>query len=197
MVSMTNLDLAHDARLAFSPLTPDDLESVFSVYSDPDTWEHLPVGRHNTREQSRRIVDDAIKSRREHDIGQWAVRVGNRESDDALVPGTFIGTGGVNMTPALVWNLGYRLSPATWGRGFATELAIAAVVSVRARSDSLAITARVLSNNPASARVAVRAGLRKVWAGPTTAAAAAGITGEIFSDRDLGDDALRWLIDNV
>ncbi|MDY7529244.1 MULTISPECIES: GNAT family N-acetyltransferase [unclassified Cryobacterium] len=194
---MTNLDLAQDARLAFSPLTPDDLDSVFGVYSDPDTWLHLPVGRHNTREQSRRIVDDAIKSRREHDIGQWAVRVGDPGSDDALRAGTFIGTGGVNMTPALVWNLGYRLSPATWGRGFATEIALAAVAAVRAQNDSAAITARVLSNNPASARVAVRAGLRKVWAGPTTAAVAAGITGEIFSDRDLGGDALRWLIENV
>ena len=138
MVLMTNLDLAPDVRLAFSPLTPDDLESVFGVFSDPDTWRHLPVGRHNTREQSRRIVDDAIKSRREHGIGQWAVRVGDRGSDDALRAGTFVGTGGVNMTPAPVWNLGYRLSPATWGRGFATEIAIAAVVAVRAQSDSVA-----------------------------------------------------------
>lgn len=197
MVSMTNIDLAPDARLALSPLTPADLESVFGVYSDPDTWQHLPVGRHNNREQSRRIVDDAIKSSREHHIGQWAVRVGAQGSDDVLAAGTFIGTGGVNMTPALVWNLGYRLSPATWGRGFATEIALAAVAAVRAQNDSVAITARVLSNNPASARVAVRAGLRKVWAGPTTAATAAEITGEVFSDRDLGDDTLRWLIENV
>ena len=45
------------------------------------------------------------------------VRVGDQSSDEALRPGTFIGTGGVNMTPALVWNLGYRLSPAAWGEG--------------------------------------------------------------------------------
>ncbi|KFF58486.1 hypothetical protein JF66_18230, partial [Cryobacterium sp. MLB-32] len=118
-------------------------------------------------------------------------------ANEALTAGTFIGTGGVNMTPALVWNLGYRLSPAAWGRGFATEIARGAVAAVRAQNDSVAITARVLSNNPASARVALRAGLNKVWEGPTMAATGAGITGEVFSDRDLADDAFRWLIENV
>jgi RimJ/RimL family protein N-acetyltransferase len=197
MVLMTNWDLAPDARLALSPLNPADLESVFGIYSDPNTWQHLPVARHHTREQSKNNIDDSIKSRREYDIGQWAVRVGDQGADEALTAGTFISTGGVNITPALVWNLGYRLSPAAWGRGFATKIALVAVATVRAQNDSVAITARVLSNNPASARVAVRAGLHTVWEGPTTAATAAGITGEDFSDRDLGDDALRWLIENV
>lgn len=193
---MMNLDLTRNARrLSLSALTPADLELVFEVYSDPDTWQHLPVGRHKAREQSRKIVDASIASRREHEIGQWAVRVGDQGADCALAVGTFIGTGGVNMTPALVWNLGYRLSPVAWGRGFATEIALAAVAAVRIHNDSVAITARVLSNNPASARVAVRAGLGKIWEGPTTTGAAAGIAREIFSDRDLADDALRWLIE--
>jgi len=197
MALMTNLDLMPCARLALSPLTPADLESVFGVYSDPKTWQHLPAGRHSSREQSRQVIDGAITSSREHGIGQWALRVGVHGADEALAAGTFIGTGGANMTPALVWNLGYRLSPAAWGRGFATEIARAAVTAVRAQNDSAAITARVLSNNPASARVAIRAGLNKVWEGQTTASTQPGIKGEIFSDRDLERDALRWLIENV
>ena len=99
-------------RLSLSPLTPADLELVFQVFSDPDTWQHLPVGRHETREESKTIIDASMSSLREHEIGQWAVRVAVQGADDALAAGTFIGTGGVNMTAAHVWNLGYRLSPA-------------------------------------------------------------------------------------
>lgn len=195
---MMKFDSTPDARrLSLSPLTPADLASVFEIYGDPDTWQHLPTGRHKTHEQSQKLIDAAIASTREHEIGQWAVRVGRWGADDRLASGTFIGTGGVNMTPAHVWNLGYRLSPASWGRGFASEIALSAVAAVRTLNDSVPITARVLSNNPGSARVAVRAGLRKVWEGPTTAAAASGIYGEVFSNRELGDDALQWLIENV
>jgi RimJ/RimL family protein N-acetyltransferase len=181
-------------RLSLSPLASSDLESVFQVNGDPDTWQHLPAGRHKTHEQSRRVINAAIVSVREHRIGQWAVRVGCE--DEALALGTFIGTGGVNMTPVHAWNLGYRLSPMSWGRGFASEIALAAVAAVRALDESVPITARVLSNNPASARVAVRVGLQKVWEGPTAAAVEPGVYREVFSDRELNGDALQWLVDN-
>jgi RimJ/RimL family protein N-acetyltransferase len=101
------------------------------------------------------------------------------------------------MTPVHVWDLGYRLSPTSWRRGFATEIALAAVAAARGIDDSVPITARVLSNNPASARVAVRVGLRRVWQGPTTAEAGLGVYGEIFSDRELNDNALQWLTEHV
>jgi RimJ/RimL family protein N-acetyltransferase len=184
-------------RLLLSPLTPSDLELVFEVYGDPGTWQHLPTGRHKSREQSQKLIDVAISSTRQHQIGQWAVRVGDEGADDTLAAGTFIGTGGVNMTPVHVWNLGYRLAPTSWRRGFATEIALAAVAAARGIDDSVPITARVLSNNPASARVAVRVGLRKVWQGPTTAEAVSGVHGEVFSDRALDDDALQWLTEHV
>jgi hypothetical protein len=79
-----------------------------------------------------------------------------------LTVGTFIGTGGMNMTPVHVWNLGYRLSPMSWGRGFASEIA-----------------------------------LQRVWEGPTSAAVVPGVHREVFSDRELTDDALQWLVDNA
>jgi RimJ/RimL family protein N-acetyltransferase len=183
-------------RLSLSPLASSDLESVFQVCGDPDTWQHLPAGRHKTHEQSQGLINAAIVSTREHRIGQWAVRVGCEGEDDTLAVGTFIGMGGVNMTPVHAWNLGYRLSPTSWGRGFASEIALAAVAAVRDLDESVPITARVLSDNSASARVAVRADLQKVWEGPTAAAVAPGVFREVFSDRELNGDALQWLVDN-
>jgi RimJ/RimL family protein N-acetyltransferase len=185
------------SRLVLSALNPADLDSVFAIYGDPATWQHLPTGRHQSPDQSRKLINAAVDSMRESGIGQWAVRVGDTGVDDVLVPGTFLGTGGVNMTQARVWNLGYRLSPKSWGRGFASEISLAAVTAVRSRDTDVPITARMLSNNPASAKVARRAGLERVWEGPSTAGADAGVYGEVFSDRVLTDTALRWLTEHV
>ena len=59
--------------------------------------------------------------------------------------------------------------------------------------------ARVLSTNPASAKVAQKAGLQLRWEGPAgvQSAAAAGeaaLTRLILADRELEPDVLAWLV---
>jgi RimJ/RimL family protein N-acetyltransferase len=184
-------------RLALTPLQLGDVDDVFRVFSDAATWRHLPSGRHTDREQSRRVVEDAEDSWGTTGLGPWAIRVAENSATADLAAGTFIGTGGVRMTPASVWNLGYRLSPESWRRGFATEVALAAVDAVAARGEDRPVTARVMSNNPASGTVAVRAGLSLIWEGPSTAAGKSGTWGQIYSDRDVPASAMEWLIANV
>jgi RimJ/RimL family protein N-acetyltransferase len=184
-------------RLVLTPLTPDDVDAVFTIYGDPETWRHLPFGRHDRRDQSSEVVNESIASTRASGLGQWAVRVGAAAADAELPEGSFIGTGGLTMTPVGVWNLGYRLAPRSWGRGFATEISHAAVEIARGSEGASAVTVRVLSNNPASAAVARRAGLDKVWEGSTSAPADPGVYGEIYSDQPLDQRALAWLIARV
>ena len=183
-------------HLALSAVSHADLSEIFAVYGDPGTWLHLPSGRHRTDQRARALIDASMLSARVHGLGQWSVRIGP-DGVDGLAAGTFIGTGGAEMTPAGVWNLGYRLSPSSWGRGFASELAAAAVAAVARVSRDIPVTARVLSNNPASARVAARVGLEKVWEGPTTTDAADGVLGEIYADRTFDPAALQWLTAHV
>jgi RimJ/RimL family protein N-acetyltransferase len=184
-------------RLALTPLQLADVDAVFRVFSDAATWRHLPSGRHTDREQSRRVVEDAEDSWVTAGLGPWAIRVTDASASAELPAGTFIGTGGVTMTPTSVWNLGYRLSPESWGRGFATEVALAAVDAAAAWDADRPITARVMSNNPASGTVALRAGLSLIWEGPSTAAVKTGTWGQIYSDRDVSASAMEWLIANV
>lgn len=184
-------------RLALTPLQLVDVDAVFRVFSDPATWRHLPSGRHTDREQSRRTVEDAEDSWITAGLGPWALRVTEASASPELPAGTFIGTGGVTMTPASVWNLGYRLSPESWGRGFATELARAAIDAAVAVDGERPVTARVLSNNPVSGTVAVRAGLSLIWEGPSTATVESGIWGQVYSDRGVSPSELEWLIANV
>jgi RimJ/RimL family protein N-acetyltransferase len=180
------------ARLTLSPLHQDDADEVFAVYGDPATWNHLPSGRHERRAQSESMIDGAERSWKEWGLGPWAVRVGDAGAGPGVPPGSFIGTGGVGMNPIGVWNLGYRLAPMSWGRGFATELSSAALIAAWTARPGVAVTARILSSNRASAAVARRIGLTLCWVGPTSELASEEVHREIYADRILTEPQLEW-----
>jgi RimJ/RimL family protein N-acetyltransferase len=178
-------------RLVLSPLTPHDIDDVFRVYSDARTWTHLPSGRWTTRAQAEHHVQRAVGDRVRHGLGTWAVRT----ADDRVLPtGSFVGSGGMSMPDAGVWNLGYRLAPSAWGNGFATEIARAAVQAAHDVAPQTAVTARVLTNNPASAAVIAKSGLSLVWQGRTAAQAPGDAERQVWSDRYLPELAYEWLV---
>jgi RimJ/RimL family protein N-acetyltransferase len=75
-----------------------------------------------------------------------------------------------------VLNLFYRLDPAAWGNGIATEAATAVVSWACDQGIGLPVAARVRPANVASARVAERAGLHRT------------------PDLDVdGEDGLDWI----
>ncbi|WP_405372870.1 MULTISPECIES: GNAT family N-acetyltransferase [unclassified Microbacterium] len=173
------------ARLALSRISFEDVDDLYGVYGDPATWEHLPSGRHRTRSQSEALVVRHHRSWESSGLGPWALRIGAAGIDDSLAPGMFIGSGGVSMTESGVWNLGYRLSRESWGRGLATEVAHAGVRAAVSVRPHIPVTARVLSTNPASCAVALRAGLTLVHERPADASRAGGVTERIYADREL------------
>jgi ribosomal-protein-alanine N-acetyltransferase len=198
-----HLPSAQTARLRLEPLAPSDSGDLFSVYSDPRTWVHLPSGRLTRVEQARERVERSARDVERHGLGMWAVRVRAEGADATLQAGTFIGSGGVGYAAeAEVWNLGYRLDPAAWGRGFASEIARAAVAAAADVTPQVPVTARVLSNNPASVAVLEKIGLTLVWEGQRAGAVperdgADPPTRRIYADRDLTPAAMRWLVDHA
>ncbi|WP_420369634.1 GNAT family N-acetyltransferase [Curtobacterium sp. L1-20] len=176
-------------RLLLTPLTPTDIDDVHAVFSDARTWTHLPGGRHTTRAATVDLVQRGIGGRARHGLGAWAVR---SASDHA-----FLGIGGVDMTAAGVWNLGYRLTPSAWGNGYATELARAAVAAAHDTAPDAPVTGRVLTNNPASAAVLDRVGLSLVWQGSTASPLPDGVERQVWSDRAVSRTQRAWLVANA
>jgi len=176
-------------RLLLTPLTPSDIDDVHAVFSDARTWTHLPAGRHTVRASSVDLVQRKIGGRARHGLGSWAVR---SAADHA-----FLGVGGVDMTAAGVWNLGYRLAPWAWGHGYATEIARAAVAAADDIVPEVPITGRVLTNNPASAAVLERAGLSLVWQGSTSSTLPDGVERQVWADRALSRTQRAWLVANA
>ncbi len=175
-------------RLVLTPLTPADIDDVHAVFSDARTWGHLPSGRHTDRATTVDLVQRKIGGRARYGLGSWTVRT---------TDGAFVGVGGVDMTTAGVWNLGYRLAPAAWGNGYASELARAAVAEAHRAAPCAPVTGRVLTNNPASAAVLRKVGLSLVWQGSASVAAPDGVLGQVWTDRELTDDQFAWLVRNA
>lgn len=176
-------------RLLLRAVTPADIDDVHALFSDARTWTHLPSGRHEARSTTVDMVQRKIGGRARHGLGSWVVR--------SVEDCSFLGLGGVDMTGAGVWNLGYRLTPAAWGQGFGSELARAAVDAAARVAPDVAVTGRVLTNNPASAAVLAKAGLSLVWQGPASVPAPEGVLGQVWSDRGLSASERAWLIANA
>ena len=188
-------------RLSLAPLSAADLAEVHDIYADPGTWLHLPAGRHTELQQSALLVSDSERSWARSGLGRWSVRA--RTALPGLPSGALVGVVSATLLDCGVRNFGYRLTPAAWGIGLATEAATAALAE--ARSSRFPVTARALAGNPASVRVLERIGLTRVWIGHVGGTPAGVPTGTgrpdttalqrvIFADRPLAPDLLAAVI---
>ncbi|MGO4785456.1 GNAT family N-acetyltransferase [Cryobacterium sp. W22_MBD10_FK3] len=151
------------ARLRLDPLAAADLAGVHAIYADPDTWRHLPSGRHTTLAQTDRMVDESERSWAASGLGRWTIRLRSDLPGTNLPAGSIIGVASATLMECGARNFGYRLTPASWGVGLATEAATAALAV--ARASTFPVTARALAANLASVRVLERIGLTRVWSG--------------------------------
>jgi RimJ/RimL family protein N-acetyltransferase len=186
-------------RLILAPLdaaSPELVEELFRIQSDPATWEHLPEGVDADLAETQSLVDGYARSWRDRGLGWWAVRL--RSSLGQLPAGSVIGLGGVAIRQPEVpaWNLGFRLTPASWGHGFAAELGRAALDAALATQPDVPVTGRALTRNPASWRTLERAGLSLVWEGDALAdyPLTSGVARRVYSDRSLSPELLDNLV---
>ena len=175
-------DVVLTERLRLSRPRPEDAEDVFAVHSDPATWEHLPSGRHTGLAQTLALLAHVEEGWRAVGLGSWVAR----EAD-----GTFVGTGGCDLRLGLVWNLGYRLAPAAWGRGLAQEIVRAATTAARQVLPDVPVTAYLLEHNTRSKAAAERAGLHLQWRGPDAGNPDPQAVRLVYADRPLSRVVLR------
>jgi RimJ/RimL family protein N-acetyltransferase len=150
-------------RLRLDAVTDADVDALYRLNSDPAVWWHFPSGRHTERSTTLRLVDRFVEAWARDGLGYWVAR--------CATTGEFLGAGGCMGAPSdarspVVWSLYYRFAPAAHGRGYATELARAAIECARRRRPDLPVIATLLEHNVASRGVAERAGLTLQWTGP-------------------------------
>jgi RimJ/RimL family protein N-acetyltransferase len=146
------------ARLELRPIVEDDLDALveldgFAAVRDviDPFGDHIPHDAVQRREYERRLVGNA-----------GFVAAVERASGRLLgwFQAQLAGDGSGEL------ELGYRLRPDAWGRGYATEGAAALLAQALARPEVTRVYAHALLSNPASLRVMEKIGMTyaRAWA---------------------------------
>jgi ribosomal-protein-alanine N-acetyltransferase len=96
----------------------DDLDDLARLFADPEVVKYVGDGKPGSREDAERTIETMTARWQKDAFGRWIA------ADKAT--GRFLGFGGLRSlfgTPEVV----YHLTKKHWGKGFATELARAAL----------------------------------------------------------------------
>ena len=142
-------------RLILSPWREADRESVIALYADPDASRDF--GRTLRREESEKTFEKYLAAFDTYGFTRWKA---------ALKDGTFIGTTGVmrvidHQALGTHDEIGWRLLPAFWGKGYATEAARAAQADAQTRCGLRDIITYTAPDNLASQAVMERLGYKR------------------------------------
>ena len=142
-------------RLRLRSFTPDDLDALTVINSDPVAMRHIGDGKPITREETQKRIHRYLEHWREHGFGLWAV--------DLKAEAAFIGFCGLQMIPKTnEIEVGFRFSPRYWGRGLATEATAATLEYGFERLEIDRIIGLAHPENVASQRVLEKIGLRYI-----------------------------------
>ena len=116
---------AETPRLILRELVVTDDEGMFELDSNAEVLKYLYTEPQTKIEQSRDVIAFIRKQYEDNGIGRWAVI--EKQS------GNFIGWAGLKLVKQTInnhtnyYDVGYRLIPRYWGKGYATETCKASV----------------------------------------------------------------------
>lgn len=160
MINTSEVDELRTERLLLRRWKPSDEAQMARINRDPEVGRFL----------NRPVDDDAIAAFygvivghwQTHGYGPWAL-----ESVEPGLQGRFLGFAGLAHVPPFLAaagpapELGWRLDPAVWGRGLATEAAIAARDDTFGRLALPEIISIIHPDNERSQRVAMKLGMHR------------------------------------
>jgi RimJ/RimL family protein N-acetyltransferase len=135
-------------RLVLRGFVESDLDAVAWLLGEPRVMRYIEDGKPVTRAEVERAVLPKVMGG-----GWWAAHV--------KASGAFVGWFELSAAGRGVAELGYRLHPDFWGRGYATEGAAALVEHARAVG-LRRVVAYAMTVNAGSRRVLEKVGLRHV-----------------------------------
>ncbi|HKN53002.1 MAG TPA: GNAT family N-acetyltransferase [Amycolatopsis sp.] len=142
-------------RLVLRRFTEADIDALAALHGDPAVMRYIDDGKPVPRDVVERDELPRILNEYRTEFGQWAAEHnGEFVGWFALKPSTSVGLDGIE--------LGYRLRPAVWGRGFGTEGARALVAMGFGELGVARIGATTMTVNAGSRRVLEKAGLRLI-----------------------------------
>ncbi len=144
-------------RLLLRELLPEDVEGIFELDADPVVQRYVGGKPLANRAEAANVIDMIRRQYIDNGIGRWAVLEKST--------GSFTGWSGLKLIKDVInghtnyLDLGYRFIPRYWGKGYATETAIAAIHYAFNAMQHNSIFAMADTDNTASNHVLTKVGL--------------------------------------
>ncbi|MGZ4485614.1 MAG: GNAT family N-acetyltransferase [Nocardioidaceae bacterium] len=140
-------------RLRMTPVSDEDLELMRALNAEEAVMRNL-TGRPSTAEETDAEWSRRLDERSDHEkgLGYWA-----GWCEDAFVGWWGLGSCSWDTTTA---NLGYRLLPASWGKGLATEGSATLLRHAFGAAGMASVWASTTQQNVASQRVLTKLSMR-------------------------------------
>jgi RimJ/RimL family protein N-acetyltransferase len=145
-------------RLRLDRFEHDDLDELAEVFSHREVWQ-FPYGRAFTRDETLAFLDAQVQEWDERGFGCWVARELTTDHMIGYV-GISVPTFLPEILPAV--EVGWRLEPSAWGKGYASEGARAALEQAFTTMGLERVCSVPQAENPPSARVAERLGMHLV-----------------------------------
>lgn len=143
-------------RLELRRFRAQDLDGLAAVFANPEVWE-FPYGRAFSRAETASFLDAQLEEWDSCGFGCWIAI--EREGQRIIgYVGISVPTFLPEILPAV--EVGWRLDPAAWGRGFASEGARAALDQAFTSLGLHEVCSVPQADNPASSRVCDRIGMQ-------------------------------------
>jgi len=141
-------------RLRLRLFTPDDLQVLFKLSTDPDVIRYADSPARDLEEARQRLQNGPLSDYKKYGYGRFAVEL--KET------GKVIGFCGIKYLPEIeLPEVGYRYFKEYWGRGIGTEAALACVDFARVDLKIGKLVALIMPENIGSIRVAEKLGMSK------------------------------------
>jgi RimJ/RimL family protein N-acetyltransferase len=159
------MQIDNSERLKFRLMNTNDAQALWALDQDPSVMKFLNGGTPTSIEQVNNVFIPRMEKYRDSKLGWGIWQVSNKVTDEYLGwvlirPMAFF-TDEPNFTDL---ELGWRFFQSIWGKGYATEAAIAIKDAVVANSDVTHVSALAVADNLASVGVMKKMGMSFVRA---------------------------------
>jgi len=147
-------------RLILRDMLPSDAEGMFELDSNPEVLKYLGGKTMKNMDEAHELISFIRRQYDDHGIGRWAAI--------EKASGDFIGWGGLKFITTVENNrthfhdVGYRLIPRYWGKGYATESARSALAYAFTTMNLNEVVGTCHQDNKASRHALEKSGLRFV-----------------------------------
>lgn len=145
-------------RLILRRWLASDAPAMEAIWREPEVWDALQPNRPYDPQQWRSMLDRHVRHWDVHGFGLWAVTTA-----DEPQPMGWVGASHPTFVPELAGEveIGWTLRPALWGRGLATEAAIAATAAAFGELPNDRVISLIHPRNERSMAVAHRLGMSR------------------------------------